>query len=267
MTTPYPALVLHSGADREQLKAVLINELDSLLPQLFPEGRREGHEFLIGDLRGSPGRSLRVELAGEKRGLWNDFESGEGGDVIDLWASKYGLDARRNFPEVLRQFKQKFGTFIQPKMRPSPSAPSAPAHGALGTPSDQWDYLDATGRVMVTMFRSKKFIQIKSRIEWQANYYSGCLLMPRHLVIAALNEIDWYRFPHSSGSFAPSESFCLTVYIESWNFYGHKDTDVVERVFDRMVRPLATKFLVSCTAMRIRLEDLQLLRRVVAPSN
>ena len=153
MTTPYPALVLHSGADREQLKAVLINKLDSLLPQLFPEGRCEGHEFLVGDLQGSPGRSLRVELAGEKRGLWNDFESGEGGDVIDLWASKYGLDARRNFPEVLRQFKQEFGTFIQPQMRPSPSAPSAPAHGALGTPSDQWDYLDATGQVMVTMFR------------------------------------------------------------------------------------------------------------------
>jgi hypothetical protein len=117
------------------------------------------------------------------------------------------------------------------------------------------------------VFLSKKFIQTKPRIEWQADYYSSCILMPRHLVIAAWNEIDWCWFPHPPGSVAPSDSFRINVHIESWNFYGHDGVDVVREVSERIIKPLARKFLVSYTAMRIRLEDLHLLCRVVTQIN
>lgn len=39
--------------------------------------------------------SLRVETAGDKAGLWNDFAAGEGGDIIDLIKYKTG----NNFPD------------------------------------------------------------------------------------------------------------------------------------------------------------------------
>jgi hypothetical protein len=41
---------------------------------------------------GEKNGSLRVETAGEKAGLWNDFAAGEGGDIIDLIKYRTGKD-------------------------------------------------------------------------------------------------------------------------------------------------------------------------------
>lgn len=43
---------------------------------------------------GAKNGSMRIETAGEKAGLWNDFAAGEGGDIIDLIKCKTGNDFR-----------------------------------------------------------------------------------------------------------------------------------------------------------------------------
>lgn len=73
----------------EALASRLLQQARSLLAEWFPEGRLLGHEFEIGDLGGSPGDSLRVNI---NTGKWKDFASGEaGGDLISLYAAIHGL--------------------------------------------------------------------------------------------------------------------------------------------------------------------------------
>lgn len=108
--------------------------------------------------------------------------------------------------------------------------------------------------------------QAKERIEWQADYFSSCLLMPRQSVLAA-----WYdRF----GSMKP------IVYADSadqiWTRRptrgGLKPVGMVLRnaieqafephayTFETVAAEFAPKFRASIQAMRIRLENLGLLR-------
>lgn len=53
----------------------------------LPAGRREGRYWMVGDVAGSPGRSLYVRLFQTERGAignWVDAATGEHGDLIDL---------------------------------------------------------------------------------------------------------------------------------------------------------------------------------------
>jgi len=43
------------------------------------------------ELRWGQHGSLSLRRSGEKRGLWFDFERGEGGDLLDLIARTYGV--------------------------------------------------------------------------------------------------------------------------------------------------------------------------------
>lgn len=72
--------------DIAEIVGMLAARAPELCATLFPQGRREGHEFRIGDLDGNPGRSLAVHLTGARAGVWSDFASGEAGDALDLVA-------------------------------------------------------------------------------------------------------------------------------------------------------------------------------------
>ena len=53
----------------------------------LPAGRREGRYWMVGDVAGTPGRSLYVRLFETERGAvgnWVDAATGERGDLIDL---------------------------------------------------------------------------------------------------------------------------------------------------------------------------------------
>lgn len=68
--------------------AMRLNEAAETLAQyLLPQGKRAGAEWKAGSVSGEPGQSLSVRLTGVKRGVWRDFASGEGGDMLDLWAA------------------------------------------------------------------------------------------------------------------------------------------------------------------------------------
>lgn len=61
----------------------LWNQVDKVCKHLLPNGKKESNEWCVGSTGGESGKSLKVNLAGKR--VWTDFQSGEGGDLLDLW--------------------------------------------------------------------------------------------------------------------------------------------------------------------------------------
>jgi hypothetical protein len=102
----------------------------------------------------------------------------------------------------------------------------------------------------------------KEPIEWQADFYASCLLMPRRLVYAFWLERFGslhpfiYEWNKANPAFAPRRS--------SWVKLGdilRPETPDHLIVFNRIAREFAQVFCVSVEPMRIRLENLGLLLR------
>jgi hypothetical protein len=81
---------------------------EAVCRRYLSSGRREGHYWMVGDVRNTPGRSLYVRLTGPREGRgsvgkWSDAASGEHGDLLDIIAASCGhcafsdtlLEARR----------------------------------------------------------------------------------------------------------------------------------------------------------------------------
>lgn len=67
---------------------------------LLPDGKRAGAEWKAGSTAGDAGQSLSVRLTGAKAGVWKDFQSGEGGDLLDLWVAARGLTVAQALKEA-----------------------------------------------------------------------------------------------------------------------------------------------------------------------
>ena len=64
------------------IAAAALSQAESLLFRWFPAGVVEGHEFRIGDIHGTPGESLSVNM---QTGKWGDFAGDiKGGDLTSL---------------------------------------------------------------------------------------------------------------------------------------------------------------------------------------
>ena len=62
-----------------------IAHAETLLTRWLPSGRRNGHEYLIGDLSGNAGESTSINM---RTGAWADFAGDlKGGDLISLLAA------------------------------------------------------------------------------------------------------------------------------------------------------------------------------------
>lgn len=81
--------------------------------------------------------------------------------------------------------------------------------------------------------------------EWQANYFAGCLLMPRDLLRKAWRQWRGNDDPVSLADLGLNASTSSEL---EWQI-----------AFERFCRPLADDFAASAQAMRIRLEALELL--------
>jgi Zn-dependent peptidase ImmA (M78 family) len=103
--------------------------------------------------------------------------------------------------------------------------------------------------------------EAKLPVEWQADFYAACLLMPRKLVFAAWGQIVTdceQRVVRPSATVIRSfdEGPCFERQIGSPEGCG-----IGRGALDRIIEGLAQRFLVSRKAMRIRLEKLGLLPR------
>lgn len=87
---------------RDEARAFLLQNLERVCPHLFPAGKRDGAHFVVGDISGAPGKSFKVCLVGDKRGLHGDFANGEKAtrDLIGLWMSVRGLKFAAAMQEI-----------------------------------------------------------------------------------------------------------------------------------------------------------------------
>jgi hypothetical protein len=93
------------------------------------------------------------------------------------------------------------------------------------------------------------------RVEWQADFYASCLLMPRKLVFAAWDEAFPDRKQRVLQPTTPIE--------HPFNEIARDFSESEDQALERFAKPFAEHFFVSPIAMRIRLEKLGLLHRVV----
>lgn len=104
--------------------------------------------------------------------------------------------------------------------------------------------------------------QVKEPVEWQADYAASCLLMPRNLLFAAWDEM----FPDRKQRVIKPSATINHSFVEVTQMkllFGSRLmwAESIDEALERIARPLAERFLVSPTAMRIRLERLGLLLR------
>ncbi len=69
------------------IKSRLCSRIDQLVMQLYPNARRQGAEYVLGDVSGAPGSSMSICAHGSKVGVWQDFAGTAKGDVLDLVAA------------------------------------------------------------------------------------------------------------------------------------------------------------------------------------
>lgn len=146
--------------DFPALAAQLLSRSEELVTGWFPAGKRQGHEWKIGNLRGDPGESMSINLS---TGMWGDFSSGEkGGDLISLYAAREGfsqLDAARALSNGHLQESLRTPSRRQPDSEPpAQSVPPSDiferppegqnfhgAHKRHGAPSTIYTYRDTEG--------------------------------------------------------------------------------------------------------------------------
>lgn len=87
----------------------LAGNAEAVCRRYLSNGRREGHYWMVGDIRNAPGRSLYVRLAGRAdgsgaAGKWTDAASGDHGDLLDIIAASCGHATFRDTIEEARRF-------------------------------------------------------------------------------------------------------------------------------------------------------------------
>lgn len=156
-----------SRHDIQALRASLRSHIQHLLQHMFPAGQKRGHTFVVGDVIGNAGDSLVVECEGQSCGLWKDFATDEGGDLIDLWAARHGLDVGRQFPEIVEQLQAWLGHGAKNAVLPARS-------------TQHWDYLDPEGRLIARAVREDT-AQGKRYRPWDAIEHRWGMPTPRPL--------------------------------------------------------------------------------------
>ncbi|MBF0190246.1 MAG: DUF3987 domain-containing protein [Magnetococcales bacterium] len=158
--------------DIDRIKSRLLERIESALSHLLPAGKTRYGKFYVGDVDGNPGDSMVLELTGPKAGMWFDHATGQGGDIIDLWATIRGWDSRRDFSRILDDIASWLGEF-PPTTRPKFDRKTPPVD-ELGPYTGKWDYHDQAGNLVACVYRydpptGKEFRPWDVRVRcWQA---------------------------------------------------------------------------------------------------
>jgi len=88
--------------DSKALKVHLNKRIQEVAEYLLPNGQlsEDQTQWTVGDRTGKPGQSLKLELAGDKGGLWYDFATKEGGDIFDLWQATKDVSFKKALEEA-----------------------------------------------------------------------------------------------------------------------------------------------------------------------
>lgn len=149
-----------SRLDFAAVNSAALGSLESLCVEWFPAGKRDGHEFRVGNLAGAPGSSLSINL---NTGVWCDFAGDDkGSDPISLLAAIRGCKQGEAAKELAQRLSVGNLTAVAPRAEyeskpgaasewePMPHAPVGCHepdlnHYKHGQPAATWTYHDAEG--------------------------------------------------------------------------------------------------------------------------
>lgn len=161
-----------------KLSEMLAAQAPEVAKELLPNGKRESNEWCVGSIEGESGKSLKVCVGGSKVGVWTDFATGEGGDLLDLWREV------RQIPmaEAIKQVKNYLGVsepsfYRQSAKKPSYSKPAKPKGISASAPELDWlksrglsdetlkafKIAGAAGKVYFPFMRGDEAVMIKWR--------------------------------------------------------------------------------------------------------
>ena len=163
--------------DITEISRRLSDQAESVASMLLPSGKMEGREWVVGSISGEPGKSCKVRVSGEKCGVWKDFASGEGGDLIDLWSAVKGISIR----DALTEIKSYLG--VQETTKPAGKAYKRPSLPATANPAEKvvLSYLKSRGLTDQTI-RAFKVMEDGQDILFPY-YRDGELVFHKHLSI------------------------------------------------------------------------------------
>ena len=141
----------------QNIESKLKDSIEDVCRHLFPNGKRDGSEYVVGSLSGEPGQSLKINLSG-KLGVWKDFAGDSGGNsLLSLWMHARNLPKfdravveAKQFLGLATDFPEKrvraFGAASQPSERPDDSRWKAigemwSRYQPLVEGGPVWDYL------------------------------------------------------------------------------------------------------------------------------
>ena len=143
--------------DTDDIRNSLLSRIDEALHYLLPNGYVQNNCFYIGDTEGNKGKSLVVQLQGDKQGSWFDFATNQGGDLFNLWAEVRGY-GKNEFPKLLTEINEWLGNNpVNAKnaltTEKSSVVQKLPPMDILGKPSAEWNYLDRNNRLLAVVYR------------------------------------------------------------------------------------------------------------------
>ena len=163
-----PKVIALKPPDAKDIKQRLLQSLPATLHALLPNGVLRAGKFIVGDISGGKGESLVVEMNGSKAGLWHDFATGDGGDILDLWAGVKGFDRKSQFKELITDIQSWIGGGIPTSQPRQCKQSSYKQSQKLGEPTAKWDYTDAHGVLIASVYRYDPKGQRKQFRPWDA---------------------------------------------------------------------------------------------------
>lgn len=160
------------------LARALARRAEAVCRHYLREGRRAGQYWTVGDVHGSPGRSLYVRLKGGDHGRgaagkWTDAATGEHGDLLDLIALNQGHDRLADTLDEARRFLalpqpvREFDASLPPAPRGSRKAARrlfAASHPIAGTLAEA--YLQRRG---IHNAREERWLRYHTRCWYRPN--------------------------------------------------------------------------------------------------
>jgi len=116
------------NSDIATLSRDLADRAEVFCRHYFPQGRKQGNYWQIGDTSGVAGQSLAVRLTdngGRKAGNWADYANDDFGDLIDLLHENLG---NANLGDTLKEVRSFLGETPSAPRIPSKQSPAGEAN-------------------------------------------------------------------------------------------------------------------------------------------
>lgn len=119
-----------------ELSLRMAENASGIAQHLLPRGKKSSGEWKAGSVSGEEGSSLSVRLTGAKKGLWKDFATDEGGDLLDLWAATRSL----SIAEAIVEAKAYIGVSdsMPVRERKAFTRPTRPQCGPAKSAAAKW---------------------------------------------------------------------------------------------------------------------------------